>query len=90
VGLEISDYSFNGGEEPGVREIGLISTSRNDDGNLQTDLKVGDTFKYHSGFTANHDISLAIDRVQESAVIPNIPRQQLEALPNYQLRKKAS
>lgn len=84
VDLEISAYSFNGQKSNvGIREIGLISTHLNGNVNFQTDLKVGDTFAYNSGYTANHNISGVIDKIQESKVIPHIPQEQLVKLPGY-------
>jgi hypothetical protein len=84
VDLEISAYSFNRERSNvGIREIGLISTQLNGNGNFQTDLKVGDTFAYRSGYTANHNISGVIDKIQKSKVIPHIPREQLVKLSGY-------
>lgn len=91
VELQISSYSFNGNDEEknGIREIGLISTVLTEDENIfQTHLKVGDNFKYNNGFSANHDISTVIDRVQNSEVIPHIPSSVLSEIPGCDILLK--
>ena len=85
VRLEVSKYNFNGpNEEDAVKEIGLISTGKADQTlGFQTDLRVGENFSYHSGFSANHSISEVIDRIKNSSVIPHIQQDQLDELSRY-------
>ena len=87
INLEISSYSFNGRIEPGIAEIGLFSTHLNKEGNLQTDLRVGNNFRYNSRYGANHGISKIIDKIQKSEVIPHISEDILENLSGYRFNK---
>jgi hypothetical protein len=81
IDLEISHVTLKGNS---IQEIGLFITSKDQNGNFQTELKVGEKFSYNSGFGGNLNISKIIDKIQNSEIIPHISIDFLKSLDGWE------